>query len=214
MALTQAQHELAHAFEVVYQRGRSHERLDIVDFINHPPGRIPEWVQGQITEIASAIKRGAHTGCASRLYADQPTALSVADEDWRGRALRAEAQGDWARMTVQFMPESDPTQVAHLGEMPSQPTDLATLGLSAESIAEIEQLPGESKRLVLSAIGQTSRPTVRLVVTVSGESPDANWYDAIIPAGLPDQVHRLIAAGLLFDARWSDVAFTFIVEAV
>ena len=116
--------------------------------------------------------------------------------------------------TDDVAPESDPTQVAHPGEMPSQPADITTLGLSAESIAEIEQLPGESKRLVLSAIGQTSRPTVRLVVTVSGESPDANWYDAIIPAGLPDQVHRLIAAGLLFDARWSDVAFTFIVEAV
>jgi hypothetical protein len=51
-----------------YRRGRAHERLDIVDFITSPPGRVPEWVQGQIAELAAAINRGAHDGWGKRLY--------------------------------------------------------------------------------------------------------------------------------------------------
>lgn len=55
-----------------YQAGRAHERLDVVDFITSPPGRVPEWLQGQIAELSEAIKRGRHEGWAERLYKDKP----------------------------------------------------------------------------------------------------------------------------------------------
>jgi hypothetical protein len=60
--------DIAERIAEAYARGRAHERLDIVDFITSPPGRIPEWVRGQITELADAVKRGGHVGWASRLY--------------------------------------------------------------------------------------------------------------------------------------------------
>lgn len=60
---------MAGAEAEAYKRGRAHERLDIVDFITSPPGRVPEWVRGQIAELATAIKRGTHDGWGKRLYA-------------------------------------------------------------------------------------------------------------------------------------------------
>jgi hypothetical protein len=53
-----------------YRQGWSHERTDIVDFITSPPGRVPEWVRGQIAELAAAIGRAGHVGWGQRLYTE------------------------------------------------------------------------------------------------------------------------------------------------
>lgn len=51
-----------------YQRGRDHERLDLVDFLQHPPGRIPDHWKTCVAELLVAVKAGRHVGGAKRLY--------------------------------------------------------------------------------------------------------------------------------------------------
>lgn len=50
--------------------GRVRERADVLDFIRHPPGRVPDHLRTSLAELASAIERGQHVGCASRIYED------------------------------------------------------------------------------------------------------------------------------------------------
>lgn len=52
--------------------GRARERADLLDFIRHPPGRVPDQVRASLDELARAIERGDHVGGASRLYEDLP----------------------------------------------------------------------------------------------------------------------------------------------
>lgn len=48
--------------------GRARERADILDFIRHPPGRVPDNLRASLAELAAAIERGDHVGGARRLY--------------------------------------------------------------------------------------------------------------------------------------------------
>lgn len=42
------------------------ERADVVDFIRHPPGYVPERHRQTLAELAAAIERGAHAGWSDR----------------------------------------------------------------------------------------------------------------------------------------------------
>lgn len=48
--------------------GRTRERADVLDFIRHPPGRVPEHMRAFLADLAAALERGDHVGCAARLY--------------------------------------------------------------------------------------------------------------------------------------------------
>lgn len=50
---------------------RARERADVLDFMRHPPGRVPEHLRASLAELARAIERGEHVGSASRLYAPE-----------------------------------------------------------------------------------------------------------------------------------------------
>jgi hypothetical protein len=52
--------------------GRARERADVLDFIRHPPGRIPDGQCASLAELANAIDRGQHSGGGERLYEDLP----------------------------------------------------------------------------------------------------------------------------------------------
>jgi hypothetical protein len=60
-----------------YRLGQSHERTDVVDFITSPPGRIPEWVRGQIAELAKALRSAGHVGWGKRLYEKPAPGIDV-----------------------------------------------------------------------------------------------------------------------------------------
>lgn len=51
-----------------YQRGRDHERLDVVDFLQYPPGPLPDHWKTCVAELLVAVKAGRHVGGAKRLY--------------------------------------------------------------------------------------------------------------------------------------------------
>jgi len=60
------------AIEEAYRLGRLHERTDIVDFIEGPPGRIPDVHRNFIGELGKAIARATHEGWGKRLYTTPP----------------------------------------------------------------------------------------------------------------------------------------------
>jgi hypothetical protein len=68
----QAEREIGDA----YERGRRHERLDVVDFVTGPPGRIPDGARQCVVELAVALRAGTHEGWAKRLY-DRDDAADV-----------------------------------------------------------------------------------------------------------------------------------------
>lgn len=51
-----------------YERGRDHERLDVIDFLQYPPGRLPDHWKTCVAELLVALKAGRHVGSAKRLY--------------------------------------------------------------------------------------------------------------------------------------------------
>ena len=83
-----------------------------------------------------------------------------------------------------------------------RPTDITTLGLSAESLAVFGDLQRLTVRLVENSI--------ELLVVVAHDS-DEHEIRKMIPAGLPDDVIALVAKGLLYENDWVGVAYeTFI----
>jgi hypothetical protein len=55
-----------------YRLGRAHERADVADFIESPPGPVPEVHRRCLGEMRSAIRGGVHEGWGKRLYETPP----------------------------------------------------------------------------------------------------------------------------------------------
>ena len=66
--LTGLARELQAAYAAGLAAGRDHERLDVADFLQHPPGRIPDHWKTCVAELLVAVKAGRHVGGAKRLY--------------------------------------------------------------------------------------------------------------------------------------------------
>lgn len=90
--------------------GRARERADLLDFIRHPPGRVPEHLRSGLSQLAQAIERGSHVGGGTRLY--EPCEL-VSDDENRVKelesALRDAVDGKpcWLRRAQGLLMRSD-----------------------------------------------------------------------------------------------------------
>jgi hypothetical protein len=60
--------EIQAAYTAGLAAGREHERLDVIDFLQHPPGRIPDHWKTCVAELVVAVNAGRHVGGAMRLY--------------------------------------------------------------------------------------------------------------------------------------------------
>lgn len=61
--------------EADYKRGRDHERLDVIDFLQYPPGPLPDYWKTCVAELLVALKGGRHVGSAKRLYGEDEERL-------------------------------------------------------------------------------------------------------------------------------------------
>lgn len=59
--------ELQAVYAAGLAAGREHERLDVVDFLQHPPGRIPDHWKTCVAELLVAVKAGRHVGGARQV---------------------------------------------------------------------------------------------------------------------------------------------------
>lgn len=57
--------ELQAAYAAGLAAGREHERLDVIDFLQHPPGRIPDHWKTCVAELLIAVKAERHVGGAT-----------------------------------------------------------------------------------------------------------------------------------------------------
>lgn len=48
--------------------GRNRERIDVLDFLRHPPGRLTDSQRVFVDQLIAAIERGQHVGGGLRLY--------------------------------------------------------------------------------------------------------------------------------------------------